>query len=36
MSARVQLQKPGDSIELTIERDGSTLKVKVTLSTLPR
>ena len=36
MSARVQLQKPGDVIELTIVRDGSTLKVKVTLSTLTR
>jgi putative serine protease PepD len=36
MSARVQLQKPGDTIELTVERDGSTLKVKVTLGSLPR
>ena len=36
MSARVQLQKPGDTIDLTVERDGSTLKVKVTLGTLTR
>jgi putative serine protease PepD len=36
MSARVQLQKPGDVIELTIVRDGSTSKVKITLGTLTR
>ncbi len=36
MSARVQLQKPGDVIELTVVRDGSTMKIKVTLGTLTR
>ena len=31
LSARVQLQKPGDVVELTIERNGSPQKLKVTL-----
>jgi putative serine protease PepD len=31
LSARVQLQKPGDTVELAIVRNGTTQKVKVTL-----
>jgi putative serine protease PepD len=32
LSARVQLQKPGDTIELTIERSGRAQSLKVTLA----
>jgi putative serine protease PepD len=31
LSARVQLQKPGDTVELAIVRNGDTQKVKITL-----
>ena len=31
LSARVQLQKPGDVVELTVERNGTGQKLKVTL-----
>jgi putative serine protease PepD len=35
LSARIQLHKPKDTVELTVTREGSTLKIKVTLGTLP-
>jgi putative serine protease PepD len=35
MQARIQLHQPGDTIELTIERDDQTLTTTITLSTIP-
>jgi putative serine protease PepD len=35
LSARIQIHKPGDVVEITIVRDGATATVKVTLGTVP-